>query len=482
MTPGRDFFDGNSAGQNQQRGWQNVPDFRLARRHVVTELIRFTRTLRNAGVSVPANGSLDGAKALAVIGLSDREVVADALRTTLLSDAGDDDAFNEAFPTFWHRLRTGLDRIATDEGGLSPSGDETDDTGGTGSVAQLQEETDGTDSQETIAGAEAPEMGAGDDPGRVDVRISTGMQHATGERPASTEPDDGNARQYSAVGGREAVDDDTQTLSKRDRAAIDRFIDALATIPGRRSHRTEHGRHVDARRALRSSLATGGTPIRLPARESADSELQCCLLVDVSGSVLDTIDRGALLAFAEAVQTSARNGSVFLFDTDLVDATDQFTRAKGDPAAALRAAEIDWGGGTRIGHAFETLRREYPYAIDRRTVVVVVSDGLDVGDQETLQRAVTWLSRQANALVWLNPLAVSPAYEPRSRGMATCLPYVDGLFGFATPADLDEAARQLEHRGTAGPIGYEYDPRRNRDRDDTASSTTVGASDGGGTR
>ncbi|MFC7205130.1 VWA domain-containing protein [Haloferax namakaokahaiae] len=476
MAPGPDFFDGNDAGQTQPPGWQNVPDFRLARRHVVTELIRFTRTLRHAGVSVPANGSLDGASVLAVMGLSDRAAVADALRATLLVDAEDGDAFDEAFPDFWHRLRTGLDRIATDEGGLSPDGDESDDTERERPVAQLQEdESDDADTPETLGDAAAPEMGAGDEPGRVDVRIPTGMQHSTSERPASTDPGDGNARRYSAVGGREAIDGDTPPLSERDQAAVERFVDALATIPGRRSRRTEDGKRVDARRALRASIATGGTPIRLPTREPVVNELRCCLLVDVSGSVLDTVDRETLLAFAEALQTSARAGSVFLFDTDLVDATDQFARAKGNPAAALRAAEIDWGGGTRIGDAFETLRREHPHAIDRRTAVVVVSDGLDVGDQETLQRGVTWLAGRANALVWLNPLAVSPAYEPKSKGMATCLPYVDALFGFATPADLAEAARQLERRGTAGPIGYEYDPRRRRSRDGAASNATSNA-------
>jgi hypothetical protein len=44
--------------------------------------------------------------------------------------------------------------------------------------------------------------------------------------------------------------------------------------------------------------------------------------------------------------------------------------------------------------------------------------------------------------------------------MATSEPYVDALFGFAEPADLAAAARQIERRGLAGPVGYEYDRRR----------------------
>jgi hypothetical protein len=44
--------------------------------------------------------------------------------------------------------------------------------------------------------------------------------------------------------------------------------------------------------------------------------------------------------------------------------------------------------------------------------------------------------------------------------MAAALPFVDGLFAFAEPADLAELARQLRRHGTTGRLGYEYDPRR----------------------
>lgn len=431
----------------------SVPDFEAARKHVLTELVRFVSVLRRDGVTVAADGTLEAARALAVVGLADRDTAGDALRATLLTEASDRELFDEAFPTFWHRLRTGIDRIATHEGSSSPEDDEPE-RNPEGSVETESREP------ELLSDVEAATPDSSDGPKSVDVRIATGRRHASGERPSG--PGDGgdDARRYSAVGGREPVSADSVSLSVSESAAIDRFVDALATIPGRRTRLATSGDRIDARRALRSSLGTGGTAIELPTRESIPSELRCCLLIDVSGSVLDTVDRDTLLAVAERVQATARAGSVFLFDTELVDATDQFTRAAGDPAAALRAAEIEWGGGTQIGDAFETLRRDHPHAVDRRTVVVVVSDGLDVGDRTTLENGITWLARRSDAILWLNPLAVSPAYEPRTRGMAACLPYVDGLFGFAQPTDLAEAARQLERRGIDGPIGYEHDPRR----------------------
>ncbi|WP_440765684.1 VWA domain-containing protein [Natronorubrum sp. DTA7] len=447
--------DGDGLDRTPSR--HTAPDFEAARKHVLTELVRFVGRLRREGASVPASGALEGARALAVVGFADRDPAADALRATLLTEADDGEAFDAEFSTFWHRLRTGIDRISThDDSPARDGGDDTDDP---------DRQAASLEGADLPSGVEPPTPESDDGPESVDVRLATGRRHATGERPESDgdDGDDGDdARLYSAVGRREPVEATPAPLTADETAAVDRFLDALSTIPGRRTRLAATGDRIDARRALRASLGTGGTAMDLPTRERVPSELHCCLLIDVSGSVLDTIDRDTLLAVADRLQAAARRSSVFLFDTDLVEATEQFARADGDPAGALRDAEIEWGGGTRIGDAFDAIRRRHPYAVDRRTVVVVISDGLDVGDQQHLEESVTWLAGRADAIVWLNPLAVSPAYEPRSRGMATALPYVDGLFGFATPTDLDEAARQLERYGIDGPIGFEYDPRRRR--------------------
>jgi uncharacterized protein with von Willebrand factor type A (vWA) domain len=443
---------GGSPSLSRDDPGEDVPDFGAARQHTLVELVRFASDLRNEGVRVPPSASLDAARALAVVGLSDRDPVEDALRATLLSEATDTDTFEEAFPTFWQRLRSGFDRIATAHDGPSP--DNEDD--GDGERNQTAGAT-ASDDPDTLEDADPPDV-SGEGDGDVEVRIPTERRHATGDRAATT--GEGDARRYSAVGGRERVDVAAARLTDDETAAIDRFVDVLSTLPGRRRQHSSAGDQVEARRALRASLQTGGAPMELPRSDASPAELRCCLLVDVSGSVLDTVDRSVLLSFADRLHDSAREAGVFLFDTDLIEVTAQFAGADGDPAAALREAEVEWGGGTEIGGAFGALRNRHPHAVDRRTVVVVVSDGLDVGDQDTLADGITWLAERAGAVVWLNPLAVSPEFEPRSRGMATSLPYLDALFGFAEPADLAEAARQLEQRGLDGPVGYEYDPRR----------------------
>jgi uncharacterized protein with von Willebrand factor type A (vWA) domain len=58
-------------------------------------------------------------------------------------------------------------------------------------------------------------------------------------------------------------------------------------------------------------------------------------------------------------------------------------------------------------------------------VVVICSDGLDVGDPELLAGQMARLARLAHRVVWLNPLKEDPAYEPLARGMQAALPSID---------------------------------------------------------
>ena len=58
-------------------------------------------------------------------------------------------------------------------------------------------------------------------------------------------------------------------------------------------------------------------------------------------------------------------------------------------------------------------------------MVVILSDGLDVGDIDMLATQMARLRRLAYRVVWLNPLQENPDYKPLARGMAAALPHVD---------------------------------------------------------
>jgi uncharacterized protein with von Willebrand factor type A (vWA) domain len=166
------------------------------------------------------------------------------------------------------------------------------------------------------------------------------------------------------------------------------------------------------------------------------------------------------MSFSRSIRESWRDAAVFFFDTAVREVSEAFDAPT--PAAALEAleaAEAAWGGGTRIGHAIGTVRRQHPTRVDRDTVVLVISDGLEVGEIDVLERELAWLSQRTATVLWANPLAASAAYEPTCRGMAAALPFLDGLFAFTGPDDVAEMARQLGRHGLGGRVGYEYDAR-----------------------
>lgn len=423
-------------------GLEGVPDFVAARDHVVDELVRFARSLRRADAQVPANAVFMGARALVEVGFEQERVRA-ALRASFVTRREDLETFEWLFPEFWRRLSadpesTGAaDSPGPDaaEGGLAPL-DGRPELGvplaNAGDVAPEEREL-------TVEVAVASE-GEGDGDDGETVTTST----------------------YSPTGSPVPVSADPVTEHENDEleTALTEITQAIAGLQGRRFARGGD-EHVDTRGALRESFSTGGTILSVPRRERKRTAVRCVLLVDVSQSVLDTIDRGSLLRFLYAATGRWRHARVFFFDDRVREVTAQFDAATTDDAlAALKRAETTWGGGTRIGHAVETLRREHLTAVDRNTVVFVLSDGLEVGEIDRLERGMAWLSRRTRAVLWLNPLAASPEFEPACRGMAASLPYVDGLFAFTGPADVVELARQLRLQGIRGTIGYEQDPRR----------------------
>ena len=79
----------------------------------------------------------------------------------------------------------------------------------------------------------------------------------------------------------------------------------------------------------------------------------------------------------------------------------------------------------------------------RRPVILLISDGWDLGDPELLGREVARLQRGSSRLVWLNPLLGSPDYEPATRGMRAALPFVDDFLSVHDMSSIEALARHL---------------------------------------
>ena len=89
-------------------------------------------------------------------------------------------------------------------------------------------------------------------------------------------------------------------------------------------------------------------------------------------------------------------------------------------------AVADWSGGTRLGAGLKEFNDTWGMrGMARGAIVVILSDGWDRGEPDEMAEEMQRLSRAAHQVVWVNPLKVTPGYEPIARGMAAAMPFID---------------------------------------------------------
>jgi len=229
---------------------------------------------------------------------------------------------------------------------------------------------------------------------------------------------------------------------------------------------------------FRRSLATGGDVLDWVWRRPVRRPRQLVVICDISGSM----ERHArvLLRFSQALAASAVRTEAFVFGTRLTRVTRLLRDRDRDRALTRVSLTVtDWSGGTRIGESFRTFNLHWARRVLRSSaVVVVVSDGWDRGDPDLVATETARLQRSCHRLIWLNPLASAPGYQPLAAGMSAALPYIDDFVPAGTIASLQrlgvllsdastrrEAARRS--RGSSGapqPVGTTWSARDARRR------------------
>jgi uncharacterized protein len=366
---------------------------------LVVHLARFAGELRAAGVRVAIGDEADALAALVRVDLSDRGEVREALRCTLRIRPRDAAAFEALFDRLWR---------------------------GDGDSARAVEPPS---AEHGPASPRAPSLssppGAGEEAGRA--------EEAEGDQP-------GYSR--DALLRKKAFDRcDERDLVRMERLLV-RLAERLATRRSRRLVPVAARGQADLRRSLRRALSTAGELVSLARRAHPIETPRLVVLCDTSGS-MDAHAR-FLIAFVRALKRVAKRTEVFAFNTELVRITPWLSSGRqGDVLARLAQAVPDWSGGTRIGESLATfVARHLAELVDARTVLLVVSDGLDRGDPELLARAMRRIHDKAGRVIWLNPLLADPRYEPTARGMSAALPFVDRL---APAHDLETLERLVPH-------------------------------------
>jgi uncharacterized protein with von Willebrand factor type A (vWA) domain len=377
-------------------------------------LVDFGRALRRAGVQSDSMRFALAARAAMLVGIESRHDFAAALEIVMVSREQDRLVFRELFDAWF--------------------GDPDLDQGGPGNGLP----------------------GADGDAHEVPVKLRPRVREALAAAPTQAlQPPDGQ---------REVDPDASMSMSDRHRlhhadfnalgAAEYRLVERLArdvalpvpTVASRRLRATGASgsqSRIDWAGVWRERSRTGGEMLLLPRMSRRRQPLPLLVLVDVSGSM----ERYArlLMAFLHAATRRTGRRDVFAFGTRLTDLTQAFHAADADAmlAAASEAIE-DFAGGTRLGESLGEMRMNHARRLTgRRTLTLIVSDGLDTGEPEVLERELLWLKRHSRRVLWLNPLLRYDGYAPVARGAAVLDRHVDAMLAVHNLSALEQLAAGL---------------------------------------
>ncbi len=391
-------------------------------RRLLAESVGFGRALRAAGLPVDLSAAMDFARALSLVDIGRREQVHDAGAALFVRRRDDREVYDRVFAQFWRRRGRKL-LPGRPDAPTSPDADR-ELEGEPGDSSQPAEGTESTLAD--IARLGIQEMIDVEDGAEVDGETISPDAWSVGEVLRH--------RDFDRMTAAELRD-------------AERFVDLLRPrLERRRTRRHElhpHGRRLAPRAMFRRNLATGELTEWVWSRPVKEPR-QLVVLCDISGS-MERHSR-LLLRFVQALarENEVRTES-FVFGTRLTRVTRVMKDRDRDRALARVADTVtDWAGGTRIGESFRQFNRHWARRTLRTSgVVIVVSDGWDRGDPALVAAETARLRRNCHRLVWLNPLASAPGYQPLAAGMKAAYPFIDDFLPAGTLASLQRLGEVL---------------------------------------
>ena len=364
---------------------------------LATNVIHFTRILRDAGLPLGTRSTLDALACVEVAGIETRQDLRAALRCVLVSRADHLVLFDTAFDLFWRDPDIAAKMMAA----LLP------EVSGRGTATppppppmRLLDAMHGQQKQE-----QAPQPTQEPDQLEFDATLTF------------------SANEKFQRLDFEGMSADEWALAKD---AIRDFALPVKPIRTRRHKPVNRGQTIDLRRTLRETVRTGGELIHLMRKAPEMKTPPLVVLCDISGS-MHRYTR-MFLHFIHALTNdtnAAQHVEVFLFGTRLTHITRQL-RHKDVDAALTRVASAapDWSGGTRIGASLREFNQRWSRRVlGQGAVVLLLTDGLDRDDIGVLAASAERLRKSCRQLIWLNPLLRFDAFAPRAAGIQALLPH-----------------------------------------------------------
>lgn len=356
-----------------------------SRQTLLGNLLTFAHVLRHNGMDITTGRIIDATRSISHIDIGNRDDFFNALKTNFVSSHEEIPRFERAFFLYWGTLRPDQLRQSSDDGLLLEE--------------SSQPEFENYSPDEVLA-----------------------------------------TKDFSTYS-----DDQVRVLQQ----LMAEIAPRVATVVSRRTRADNRAHQIDPRRTLRRSMKYGGDIIDLARKRRRIKRTRIALLCDVSGS-MDLYSK-ILIQFLYALQNEMTNVETLVFSTRLTRIT-SILRTRDIYSALDEIANKvkDWSGGTSVGKCLRSFNVGFGRSfLNSRTIVIIISDGVDWGEDGLLSQEMRHLARNSFKTIWLNPLLSAPNYRPQHTRMAPALPYIDFLLPAHNLNSLVILAKTLQNLSVA---------------------------------
>jgi hypothetical protein len=376
---------------------------------LVENLLGFGRALRRAGIAVDSAKLSLASQALLWVNLSQRDECYTALAATLLSRYQDQQVFNDVFDQYFKDPDLANQLL----GQMLPRTEE---------KKSLQKNDRARDALRTTVPSSNPGT-----PQEHKIELDASMTLSDLHRLRYADFNRLNTSEYQLI----------EQLAKRIKVKFPKMLS--------RRYRPHHrGHQLDFKKIIQSSIRLDNELLEMHWQQKKSYFLPLLILVDVSGSM----ERYArlLLSFLHAATRHHPNTEVLSFGTKLTHLSQSFANHDSDQMLLDINHQIkDFASGTQLGSCLNELNTQYAnLLIGKRTVVLLITDGLDTGSSEVLRDALAKLKRQSKSILWLNPLMRYEAYQPIASGPAELAKIADKMIAIHNLQSLQELSKHLE--------------------------------------
>ena len=409
----------------------------------------FFKALRGSDLEVSLNAQIDAARAVALVGWSDRALLKSALGTTLAKTTPDRALFDDAFDRFFRFSAFGnLSAPAQDPPAQSAQSPQDTAATGSGGPGGCQGSGGQALSQLLLAGDSAAlakrMQEAAREVGLTDIWFFTQkghytqkIQQAMGLELLDREISDAKRHTLAPARARELelarkklfeevrnfverklalfgtaptrqLHDDflqSQKLSnieKRDFARMHVIVSKIAKRLAERHSRRKKQRvrgQLDFRKTLRKNAAYDGVMFETFWRSRVVDRPRVVAICDVSGSVRQYAR--FLLLFLHSLGEQVSDVRSFAFTNHLVDVSDTFELLPVEQAVD-KVMQAVGGSGTDYGQTLLDIEEQLLGDIDRRTTVLILGDARNNRGEAHVE-VMKQLYERARRVIWLNP-------------------------------------------------------------------------------